>query len=773
MTIASEITRIKTNIENAYAKAEEKGATMPELLNSENLAGCIESVPKGSGGGESNDYDAPEGYYYVTYYDIDGTILYRDTVQAETNYTIPAEYVGKYDPENLTFKKWNLDNSNDSKYFTPVLQNMHMCALYENKEDKEYSKVFIHTNEEYGKEVNLGIWATKGDINSTYAPKIIEIWWGDGTTNVYLVETELENIDDYYYYLVSNHVYSDYGDYVIKILYKNKNSQVQSSYTTDVNVSFFIDENTSKMIYKMYDGTSCQVSNGILDMYGYTCFEKTNHYNTVYNLINLEVMNIISTSTIGTIKTLGNSKLKVLCMPNCDYNMSIDNCDIEYIFNSSGLNAIRAYSNQTYKFKNFSYLRSYIYDLYKNNWQSTGGYNTYTRMSVFEPYLGEDDVFFPFLEHIDRNYIYTYKNCSTVYYIYTKDDDKHYLLSADEIAMLDDVLVKGKFLDSHILPATPSLKFKNDMAGASVSVNNATPNNEDIYYIAVSGVNRYLYKNTAFNNVNEKYFGNVTIVPTSVPSDSSSAMNLPAYNYFSNAKSLSFHNIFKKYNFYSTSSLSFTYLNPNIKELDLSAINNYGQSYFAFSSSWLKGSGIQKIIFHENVTDIGYSDTSALFQDSASTYVDLSSLNNKSFYIAKMFYNCKNLKKVKFPENFTLLGNGGNNTNASLQTFYGCSELAEAEIPPQIKVISGTMFYSCSKLKKVWMPSSVQTINTSSYSNSPFSSANQNVIIYTDATSKPSGWGTYWNYTASNKQAKVYWGATKENYENGDLPPES
>lgn len=52
MTIATEITRIKTNIENAYTKAEEKGATIPTVKNSENLAACIETVSTGGGGVE-------------------------------------------------------------------------------------------------------------------------------------------------------------------------------------------------------------------------------------------------------------------------------------------------------------------------------------------------------------------------------------------------------------------------------------------------------------------------------------------------------------------------------------------------------------------------------------------------------------------------------------------------------------------------------------------------------------------------------------------------
>lgn len=49
MTVASEITRIKTNIANAYNSASEKGATLPDVQNSDNLATCISSITGGGG----------------------------------------------------------------------------------------------------------------------------------------------------------------------------------------------------------------------------------------------------------------------------------------------------------------------------------------------------------------------------------------------------------------------------------------------------------------------------------------------------------------------------------------------------------------------------------------------------------------------------------------------------------------------------------------------------------------------------------------------------
>lgn len=54
MTIESEARRIKSDIEAAYLKLEEKGATLPSVHNATNLAETINSVPSGGGGGYSD-----------------------------------------------------------------------------------------------------------------------------------------------------------------------------------------------------------------------------------------------------------------------------------------------------------------------------------------------------------------------------------------------------------------------------------------------------------------------------------------------------------------------------------------------------------------------------------------------------------------------------------------------------------------------------------------------------------------------------------------------
>ena len=105
--------------------------------------------------------------------------------------------------------------------------------------------------------------------------------------------------------------------------------------------------------------------------------------------------------------------------------------------------------------------------------------------------------------------------------------------------------------------------------------------------------------------------------------------------------------------------------------------------------------------------------------------------------------------------------------------FYG-SGIEKIEINDNINTVSNYAFSTCKTLKKVWISSQVDTISASNASYSPFKGCTDaNLIIYTDATEKPSGWSDYWNYIDSSKQVPVYWGATKENYENGDLPPES
>ena len=50
MTIASEITKLNTNLTNSYSAVSNKGGTLPQAQNFDNLATAISSIPSGGGG---------------------------------------------------------------------------------------------------------------------------------------------------------------------------------------------------------------------------------------------------------------------------------------------------------------------------------------------------------------------------------------------------------------------------------------------------------------------------------------------------------------------------------------------------------------------------------------------------------------------------------------------------------------------------------------------------------------------------------------------------
>lgn len=98
MTIASEITRIKTNISNAYTALEAKGATIPEAKNSANLADTINTVTGGSG--ETNYLErivTEDGV--LQFPEEDFTFSLPDNVTSISNYGLRYAF---YDCTNLT-----------------------------------------------------------------------------------------------------------------------------------------------------------------------------------------------------------------------------------------------------------------------------------------------------------------------------------------------------------------------------------------------------------------------------------------------------------------------------------------------------------------------------------------------------------------------------------------------------------------------------------------------------------------------------------------------
>lgn len=127
MSIASEITRIKNNIEDAYTECENKGATLPETENSANLADTIASIPSG-GGVDLDDYinrTIPADLYFSTSNTFLQRIIKRIPIltieegQLYLNYLL---YNGRF--ESIAFDGIDCTNITKMNYFLGYNTNL-------------------------------------------------------------------------------------------------------------------------------------------------------------------------------------------------------------------------------------------------------------------------------------------------------------------------------------------------------------------------------------------------------------------------------------------------------------------------------------------------------------------------------------------------------------------------------------------------------------------------------------------------------------------------
>ena len=142
-----------------------------------------------------------------------------------------------------------------------------------------------------------------------------------------------------------------------------------------------------------------------------------------------------------------------------------------------------------------------------------------------------------------------------------------------------------------------------------------------------------------------------------------------------------------------------------------------------------------------------YSSNSSYVPSSLKTVI----VTGGASIASNAFSGCSGLTSINIPNSATSIGS---------YAFYNCSSLASITIPSGVTSIGINAFQNCTAMRRIYIPSSVTTISASSYSYSPFYGWNSTAIIYCGASSKPNGWGAYWNYYASGETLTVNWGAS-------------
>lgn len=158
MSIASEITRINSNIASAYTSCANKGATMPSTQNSANLADTIDSIY------------VPLERKDINFYDYDGTLVHSYTfAEASALTALPAQPTHT----GLTADGWNW-SLEDIVSYAENEYPVNVGSMYDTSDHKTRLYFYVVKGTSLNG-INLNICAA---ANAT-----VTVDWGDGTTD--------------------------------------------------------------------------------------------------------------------------------------------------------------------------------------------------------------------------------------------------------------------------------------------------------------------------------------------------------------------------------------------------------------------------------------------------------------------------------------------------------------------------------------------------------------------------------------------------------------
>ena len=112
------------------------------------------------------------------------------------------------------------------------------------------------------------------------------------------------------------------------------------------------------------------------------------------------------------------------------------------------------------------------------------------------------------------------------------------------------------------------------------------------------------------------------------------------------------------------------------------------------------------------------------------------------------FENADKLKKITISNSVTTIGVGA---------FLKCTSLTSVVIPDSVTTIEAVAFDKCTSLTSIVIPDSVTTIEAVAFRDCT------SLTIYCEATNKPAGWDSSWNYSCP-----VYWYSEDKPTEEGN-----